>query len=112
MCIRDSKQAALAKLEAARCAVTVGQVADDYFERIILGRWKHPNIVRSRIERNIKPHIGGLGVDAVKPGSMRSPVEATRCRGVGFRPKVVDPRYPTTADGTVRSGHPSQSSGV
>ena len=71
---QERKQAALAKLEAARCAVTVAQVADDYFERMILGRWKHPNIVRSRIEHDIKPHIGGLAVDAVKPLHMDAPL--------------------------------------
>ena len=45
-------------------------------------------------------------------GSMRSPVETTRCRGVGFTPKVADPQYPATTGGTVRSGHPDQSIGV
>jgi len=37
-------------------------LADEYFERMILRRWKHPNIIRSRIERNIKPNIGKLAV--------------------------------------------------
>ncbi len=64
---QERKQAALVKLDAVRCAITVAQVADDYFERMILGHWKHPNIVRSRIVRDIKPHIGELAVDAVKP---------------------------------------------
>lgn len=36
-------------------------------ERHDLGRWKYPNIMRSRIERDIKPHIGGLVVDTVRP---------------------------------------------
>ena len=40
------------------------------------------------------------------------PVEATRCSGVGFRPKVVDPRYPATTGGTIRPGRPDQSTGV
>lgn len=78
---QERKQAVLAKLEAARCAVTVGQVANDYFERIILGRWKHPNIVRSRIERDIKPHIGGLAVDAVKPLHVDAMLQAIVRRG-------------------------------
>lgn len=78
---QERKQAALAKLEAARCAVTVAQVADDYFERMILGRWKHPNIVRSRIERDIKPHIGDLTVDAIKPLHVDAMLQAIVRRG-------------------------------
>lgn len=61
------KASAIALIEAGKLAITVSQLADDYFERMILGRWKHPNIVRSRIERDIKPNIGHLPVDAVKP---------------------------------------------
>jgi len=55
------------KIEAQKLAVTVAQLADEYFERMILGRWKHPNIVRSRIEKDIKPNIGKLHVEDVKP---------------------------------------------
>lgn len=61
------KASAIALIEAGKLAITVSQLADDYFERMIVGRWKHPNIVRSRIERDIKPNIGHLAVDAVKP---------------------------------------------
>lgn len=59
----------------------MAQVADDYFERMTLGRWKHPNIVRSRIERDIKPHIGGLAVDAVKPLHVDAMLQAIVRRG-------------------------------
>jgi integrase len=64
---KERKRVAVAKIESDKLAVTVGQLADEYFERNILGRWKHPNIVRSRIEKDIKPNIGKLAVDAVKP---------------------------------------------
>ncbi len=53
---QERKSTALARIEAARSVTTVGQLADEYFERMINGRWKHPNIVRSRIEKDIKPH--------------------------------------------------------
>src|SRR5829696_1033837 len=43
---QQRKAAAIAQIEAVKRAVTVGQLADEYFERMILGRWKHPNIVR------------------------------------------------------------------
>lgn len=61
------KAEAVAAIEAGKTAITVGQLADEYFERMILGRWKHPNIVRSRIEKDIKPSLGKLKVEDVKP---------------------------------------------
>jgi integrase len=61
------KREAVARIEAQKLAVTVGKLADEYFERMILGRWKHPNIVRARIEKDIKPIIGRLPVEDVKP---------------------------------------------
>ena len=64
---QERKSTALARSEAARSVATVGQVADEYFERMNNGRWKHPNIVRSRIEKDIKPHLGKLALDAVEP---------------------------------------------
>ena len=64
---QERKSTALARIEAARSVTTVGQLADEYFERMINGRWKHPNIVRSRIEKDIKPHLGKLALDAVEP---------------------------------------------
>jgi hypothetical protein len=64
---QERKSTALARIEAARNVSTVGQLADDYFERMINGRWKHPNIVRIRIEKDIKPHLGKLALDAVEP---------------------------------------------
>lgn len=45
----------------------VGELADEYFARNIPGRWKHPNIVRARIEKDIKPNMGSMRVDDVKP---------------------------------------------
>ncbi|WP_077731901.1 site-specific integrase [Methylocaldum sp. 14B] len=64
---QERKAEAAAKIEAEKNSVTVGKLADEYFERMILGRWKHPNIVRSRIERDIKPSIGKMKVEDVKP---------------------------------------------
>lgn len=64
---QERKAAAVAAIEAEKRAVTVAHLADEYFERMILGRWKHPNIVRSRIEKDIKPNIGRLKVEDVKP---------------------------------------------
>lgn len=64
---QQRKGEASAKIEAEKNAYTVAELADEYFERMIAGRWKHPNIVRSRIEKDIKPAIGNLKVEDVKP---------------------------------------------
>ena len=60
---QERKAEALEKIEAAKNAYTVGQLADEYFTKNILGRWKHPKIVRLRIEKDIKPNIGILDDD-------------------------------------------------
>jgi hypothetical protein len=62
---QERKRVAVAKIEAEKNAVTVAQLADEYFERMILGRWKHPNIVRSRIENDIKPNMGKMKAEDV-----------------------------------------------
>ena len=60
---QERKTEALAKIEAARNCVTVAKLADEFFERMVLGKWKHPSIVRSRIEKDIKPNIGKLALE-------------------------------------------------
>jgi len=72
---------AKAKIEAQRNAMTVAKLADEYFERAILGRWKHPNIVRSRIEKDIKPAMGALAVEDVKPRHIDDMLKAVVKRG-------------------------------
>jgi integrase len=64
---QERKADGKAKIEAEKLAQTVAQLADEYFERMIADRWKHPNIVRSRIEKDIKPSIGKLKIEDVKP---------------------------------------------
>lgn len=78
---QERKAEAAAKFEAAKRAVTVAHLADEYFERTILGRWKHPNIVRSRIERDIKPVIGRLAVEDVRPAHIDAMLQAIVKRG-------------------------------
>ena len=78
---QEKKRVALAKIEEAKNALTVAQLADEYFERNILGRWKHPNIVRSRIENDIKPNLGKMRADAVKPRDVDSMLQTVIKRG-------------------------------
>ena len=78
---QERKREAIAKIEAAKNAYTMAQLADEYFERMIMGRWKHPNIVRSRIEKDIKPAIGNLKVEDVKPRHIDELLQAVVKRG-------------------------------
>jgi len=78
---QERKREAVAKIEAERNAVTVAQLADEYFERMILGRWKHPNIVRSRIENDIKPNLGKMKAEDVKPRDVDNMLQTIVKRG-------------------------------
>ncbi len=78
---QERKAEALAKIEAEKNAYTVGQLADEYFTKTILGRWKHPNIVRARIEKDIKPNIGKIPVEAIKPMDISNMLETIVERG-------------------------------
>lgn len=64
---QERKRDAIAKIEAENNAYTVAELADEFFQSRVLGNWKHPNIVRARIEKDIKPAIGHLKVEDVKP---------------------------------------------
>ncbi|NMF99909.1 tyrosine-type recombinase/integrase [Aromatoleum toluolicum] len=88
---QERKAEAVAKIEAAARAVTVADLADDYFERMIAGRWKHPNIVRSRIEKDIKPAIGKMKVEDVRPADID-----------GLLQDVVKRGAPTVANDVLR----------
>ncbi len=78
---QERKSEALAKIEAARTVMTVGSLADEYFERMVLGKWKHPNIVRSRIEKDIRPHLGKLSLESVEPRHVDAMLQAVVKRG-------------------------------
>lgn len=78
---QERKQEAAAKIEAERSKVTVAKLADEYFAERIMGRWKHPGIVRSRIERDIKPAIGALALADVKPSHIDAMLKAIVKRG-------------------------------
>jgi hypothetical protein len=69
------------QIEAKKKVFTAGQLADVYFTKNILGHWKHPNIVRSSIERDIKPNIGKIPVNEVKPLHISKMLESIVDRG-------------------------------
>lgn len=78
---QERKRKALAKIEAANNAYTIAKLADEFFQKRVLGVWKHPNIVRARIEKDIKPAIGHLSVDAVTPRHIEALLQAVVKRG-------------------------------
>jgi hypothetical protein len=78
---QERKAEAISKIETKKNAFTAGQLADEYFTKNILPRWKHPNIVSSRIERDIKPNIGSIPVDEVKPMHISKMLESIVARG-------------------------------
>jgi integrase len=88
---QERKAAALAKIEKAKLAKTVGDLADEYFEKRILEKWKHPNIVRSRIEKDIRPAMGNLNLEDVRPGHI-----------TGLLESIVDRGAPTIANDVLR----------
>ncbi|NCB59150.1 MAG: site-specific integrase [Gammaproteobacteria bacterium] len=78
---QERKADALAKMEAEKNAIRVSDLAEEYFERQILGRWKHPNIVRSRIDKDIRPSIGNLKLEDVKPRHIDDMLQSIVKRG-------------------------------
>lgn len=78
---QDRKKAAVTKIEEDKTALNVGQLADEYFTRMILGHWKHPDIVRRRIDKDIKPNIGSIAVKDVKPKHIDAMLQAIVKRG-------------------------------
>ena len=75
------KREALAKIEAEKNAVTVAQLCDEFFERVILPTWKHSDIVRRRIENDIKPNIGKMKAEDVKPRDVDEMLQTIIKRG-------------------------------
>jgi|GEM_PF-4827839 len=59
---------------------------------MINGRWKHPNIVRSRIEKDIKPHLGKLALDAVEPRHIDAMLRALVKHGAPTIANDIAPR--------------------
>lgn len=78
---QDRKRDSKSRNAAERDAWTVGKLADEYFEHQILGRWKHPNIVRARIENDIRPHLGKKRLTEVRPGDIEQLLNAIVKRG-------------------------------
>ena len=78
---QERKREAVAKIEAENNAYTMAELADEFFQKRVLGVWKHPNIVRARIEKDIKPAIGHLSVEVVTPRHIEALLQSVVKRG-------------------------------
>lgn len=97
--VQAAKQAGLDKIRAAAAgAYTVSDLIDDFMEQysmklakvrgadgrmsvIRVPRWKHPAIVRARIEKDIRPQLGDLPVDEVKVHHVQAMLNKIVARG-------------------------------
>lgn len=64
---QERKAEALKKMEEEKHALRVSELTAEYFERQILTRWKNPDILRRRIDKDINPNIGHLRIEDVRP---------------------------------------------
>ncbi|WP_196063621.1 MULTISPECIES: site-specific integrase [unclassified Enterobacter] len=78
---QERKADALKKIESEKHALRVSQLASEYFERQILKRWKHPDILRRRIEKDINPNIGNLRIEDVRPYHIDDMLQKILLRG-------------------------------
>ncbi|RLO17858.1 site-specific integrase [Klebsiella pneumoniae] len=78
---RERKAEALEKMEQEKNALRVSELAAEYFERQIMGRWKHPDILRRRIDKDINPNIGNLKVEDVRPRHIDDMLQKIVARG-------------------------------
>ena len=64
---QERKATALAKMEEEKNTVSMLALANEYYARMIVGRWKHPDIVRRRIDKDIAPALGHMRLEDIKP---------------------------------------------
>ncbi|WP_347004055.1 tyrosine-type recombinase/integrase [Enterobacter roggenkampii] len=88
---QERKAEALKKMEEEKHALRVSELAAEYFERQILNRWKHPDILRRRIDKDINPAIGNHRIEDVKPWHIDDMLQ-----------KIVQRGAPTVANDVLR----------
>lgn len=78
---QERKAAAIEKIEQEQNALRVSELAAEYYERQIMGRWKHPDILRRRIDKDINPCIGNLRIEDVRPRHIDDMLQKIVVRG-------------------------------
>ena len=69
---QERKAKALDKINVSNFA----SLADLYYEKKIVGTWKNDRAIKARIDKYIKPHLGSLSIDDVKPTHIDSMIQA------------------------------------
>lgn len=69
--------------------VTVGHLADQFYDRYVANKLKHPGIVRSWVDRRIKPVIGKVPVSAVKPSHIDQLIQGVSREAPTVAPKLL-----------------------
>ncbi|MBT1772480.1 tyrosine-type recombinase/integrase [Enterobacter hormaechei subsp. xiangfangensis] len=64
---QERKLEALAKIEAEKNALNVAELAAEYYARQIENTYKHPELFRSSLQKNIVALIGKMKVEDVRP---------------------------------------------
>lgn len=64
---QERKAEALAKIEAEKNAINVASLAAEYYARQIETTYKHPELFRSSLQKNIVALIGKMKVEDVRP---------------------------------------------
>ncbi|EHE8213898.1 integrase arm-type DNA-binding domain-containing protein [Salmonella enterica] len=78
---QEQKAEALAKIEEEKNALRVSALAAEYYERQILPRWKRPDTLRRRIDKDITPCIGNMKAEDVKPRHIDDMLQKIVARG-------------------------------
>lgn len=78
---QDRIKKAKGEIEAKQNEWTVNRLADEYFSRKVVGHLKHPNIIRSMLERDIRPHLGKSLVEEIKPLQIDAMLQSIVNRG-------------------------------
>lgn len=64
---KERKEQALLSIEQDKNVRTVSQLAYEYYEQIVIHKWKHHDIFRRHIEKKINPNIGKMKIEDVQP---------------------------------------------
>ncbi|WP_314141009.1 integrase arm-type DNA-binding domain-containing protein [Buttiauxella noackiae] len=78
---QERKSEALAKIESEKNASRFSDIAAEYYSRQIATTYKHPELFRSSLQKNIIPIIGNMKVEDVKPRHIDSVLQDVLERG-------------------------------
>lgn len=78
---QERKEQALLSIEQDKNARTVSQLAYEYYEQVVIHKWKHHDIFRRRIEKDINPNIGKMKIEDVQPINIDDMLRKIKKRG-------------------------------